>query len=184
VLALRIDTGSPGCGRHRGRRPRAAHCGGCAALLVLALTAADAAGAADCVVSTSGVAFGIYDAALDTPNDSTGALTVTCTYVLGSAIKVPYEVALSAGNSGNYAQRLLRAGTATLKYNLFDSATRTRVWGNGTAGTGLVGGTLLVGPGTGNNTRQNSHPVYGRIPALQDAATGTYSDSILVTLTF
>jgi len=136
------------------------------------------------VVSTSGVAFGVYDSSLETPNDSTGALTVTCTYVTGSATRVSYEVALSTGNSGNYAQRLLRAGTATLNYNLFDSATRTRVWGNGTAGTGLVGGTLLVGPGVGNNTRQESHPVYGRIPARQDAAIGTYSDSIMVTLTF
>ena len=154
------------------------------AALLLALVAGQAVRAADCVVSTSGVAFGVYDSSLETPNDSTGALTVTCTYVTGSATRVSYEVALSTGNGGNYAQRLLRAGTATLNYNLFDSATRTRVWGNGTAGTGLVGGTLLVGPGVGNNTRQESHPVYGRIPSRQDAAIGTYSDSIMVTLTF
>jgi spore coat protein U-like protein len=155
-----------------------------AALLILAVTATDAFGAADCTVSTSGVAFGVYDATLDAPTDATGSLTVTCTHVSGGATRVAYAVALSAGNSGNYAQRLLRAAAATLNYNLFDSATRTRVWGNGTAGTVLVGKSLLVGPGVGNNTRQESHPVYGRIPARQDAATGTYSDSILVTLTF
>jgi spore coat protein U-like protein len=29
-----------------------------------------------------------------------------------------------------------------------------------------------------------THTVYGRVPALQDADTGNYADSILVTLTF
>lgn len=168
--------------RCRGRPPAAQ--AAVTTLLALAWTAADAAGAVDCAVSTSGVAFGVYDATLGTPNDATGPLTVTCAHVSGGATRVSYALALSTGSSGSYAQRLLRAGAATLNYNLFDSATRTRVWGNGTGGTGLVGGTLVVGPGTGNNNRQVSHPVYGRIPAQQDAATGTYSDSILVTLTF
>lgn len=158
--------------------------GGLASLLALAGATAGAAGSVDCTVSSTGVAFGVYDAALSTPTDSSGALVVNCTHVSGGAVRVSYAVSLSPGNSGNYAQRLLRAGAATLNYNLFDSATRTRVWGNGTAGTGIVGGTLLVGPGKGNDNRRVTHPVYGRIPAQQDAATGTYGDSILVTLTF
>jgi spore coat protein U-like protein len=175
------------CLAHRYDRcgaPRRAAQAAVTAVVALAWTTAGAAGSVDCTVSTSGVAFGVYDATLDTPNEATGPLTVTCVHVSGGATRMSYALALSAGNSGNYAQRLLRAGAAALNYNLFDSATRTRVWGNGTGGTGLVGGTLVVGPGSGNNNRQVSHPVYGRIPARQDAATGTYSDSILVTLTF
>ena len=51
-------------------------------------------------------------------------------------------------------------------------------------GTTIITGSLKVGPGVGNGTRTATHVVYGRIPQLQDADTGNYTDSILVTLTF
>jgi spore coat protein U-like protein len=155
-----------------------------AVLASLALLAAGDAQAVDCVISTTGVAFGVYDPTLATSNDSTGNVTVTCSYVSGGGTQVAYSVALSPGASGTYAQRQLRAGPAILNYNLFDSATRTRVWGNGTAGTGMVSGSVTVGPGQGNNTRQETYPIYGRIPAQQNAGIGNYGDTILVTLTF
>ncbi len=144
----------------------------------------DAAADVDCSVSTTGVAFGTYDPTVATPNDSTGDLRVVCSHTTGGGNRVNYTVALSAGSSGSYVQRLLHAGTATLAYNLFDSATRTRVWGDGTGGTGLIGGALTVGPGVGNRVREESHPIYGRIPAQQSPATGQYTDTIVVTLTF
>jgi spore coat protein U-like protein len=157
---------------------------GAIALSLVALLAAGETAAVDCSVSTAGVAFGTYDPTALTPNDSTGALTVTCSHDTGGGRRVNYTVALSTGSSGNYVQRELRAGTAILGYNLFDSATRTRVWGNGLAGTGIASGSLTVGPGVGNRVRQASHPIYGRIPAQQSAATGDYTDTIVVTLTF
>ena len=44
---------------------------------------------------------------------------------------------------------------------------------------------MTVGPGNGNNSRTATHTVYGRIPQLQDALPGAYSDSLLVvTLTY
>jgi spore coat protein U-like protein len=46
-----------------------------------------------------------------------------------------------------------------------------------------VAGSLLVNPG-GNRIREASHPIYGRIPAMQAVATGNYSDTIVVTLAF
>jgi spore coat protein U-like protein len=139
--------------------------------------------ALDCTVSATGVAFGVYDAALTTPTDSTGNVTVRCTHLGGGAVKTNYSVTLSAGSSGTYAQRQMRAGTAALNYNLFDDATRTRVWGNGTGGSTLVAGTLLVNPGN-YVINEAIHPIYGRIPAQQGADTGNYGDTILVTLTF
>lgn len=163
--------------------PRAGRARG-AALAALAVLAACGARAADCVVSTQGVAFGVYDPTLATSNDSTGNVTVTCSYVSGGGTQVAYSIALSPGASGTYVQRQLRAGPAVLNYNLFDSATRTRVWGNGAAGTGVVSGSVTVGPGQGNSSRQQTYPIYGRIPAQQNAGIGNYSDAILVTLTF
>jgi spore coat protein U-like protein len=147
------------------------------------LACVDARAAADCNISTAGVAFGNYDPTVAANTDATGDLKIVCTHVSGGATRVNYTVALSAGSSGSYAQRRMRSGTATLNYNLYDSAARILIWGNGTAGTTRVTGSLLVNPG-GNRIREASHPIYGRIPALQAVATGNYGDTIVVTLTF
>lgn len=141
--------------------------------------------AVDCAIATDGVAFGTYDPSLATPDDSAGSVRVTCSYIgSGGAVSANYTVALSTGSSGTYAQRRLRAGASLLSYNLYRDAGRSQVWGSGTAGTTIVTGNIKVGPGAGNRTRTVNHPVFGRIPALQDADTGNYSDTIVVTLTF
>jgi len=139
----------------------------------------------DCSVAASGVAFGVYDPVLATPDDSTGSVVVTCTYTgPGGSDTANYTVTLSTGMSGGYAPRKLAAGASRLNYNLFRDAGRAQVWGNASAGTTIITGSLKVGPGAGNGTRTATHVVYGRIPALQDADTGNYTDTILVTLTF
>jgi spore coat protein U-like protein len=148
------------------------------------LVGTEAWAVADCSVSSTGVAFGTYDPTPTAATDSTGNLTVVCTHVSGGGQRVNYSVALSAGNSGTFTQRWMRAGPSTLNYNLFDTAARARVWGDGSAGTVVVSDGFAVGPGQGNSRREVIHPIYGRIPALQAAATGTYSDMIVVTLTF
>ena len=154
-------------------------------LLALLASPTPALAALDCTISTVGVAFGVYDPTLSTPDDSNGSVDVTCFYTgPGGADSTNYAVALSTGSSGSFAPRRLSAGASLLTYNLFRDAGRSQIWGNGTAGTSIVTGSVKVGPGVGNNTRTTSHPVYGRIPALQDADTGNYSDTILVTLTF
>lgn len=153
------------------------------ALVAAMLACAAPAQAADCTISTVGVAFGVYDPTLATPTDSTGEVTVRCVHISGGATRINYTVALSAGGSGDPALRQLRAGPAVLNYNLFDAATRTRVWGNGTGGSVLVSGALVVNPGN-FSTRTVSHPIYGRIPPLQAVDAGQYSDTVIVTLTF
>jgi len=71
-----------------------------------------------------------------------------------------------------------------LSYNLFTNLNRTLIWGNGGPGTTVVAGSLRVGPGGGNSSRQAVHPVYGRSLALQDVPSGNYADAIVVTLEF
>lgn len=152
-------------------------------LAALALTAAGSASALDCTFFTSGVAFGVYDGTLPSPTDSTGNVTLRCTHLGGGATKTSYTIALSTGSSGTFAQRQLRAGPAVLDYNLFNDATRTRAWGDGTQGSALVGGSMLVNPGN-YVINEAVHTIYGRIPAEQSADSGSYSDQILVTVTF
>lgn len=157
-----------------------------ATILGLALLApATAVAGVDCSVSATGVAFGQYDPSLAMPDESTGSVTVTCDYIgPGAVTEAKYTIALSTGSSGAYSQRRMVAGAGGLGYNLFGDAGRSQVLGDASAGTTIISGTLRVGPGVGNGTRSQTHALYGRVPALQDADTGDYTDSILVTLTY
>jgi spore coat protein U-like protein len=153
------------------------------ALAAIAALAGGDARAIDCAVFTTGVAFGVYDPTVATPTDSTGRVRLRCMHTGGGAARANYTIALSAGNGGGYAQRQLRAGPGVLDYNLFNLEARTRVWGDGTQGSALVSGSLLVNRGA-FSVVEAEHPIYGRIRAQQPADPGSYSDTILVTLTF
>ena len=152
-------------------------------LAALALVVGPEARALDCIISVTGVAFGTYDPVIATPTTSAGNVQVRCNHLGGGATKANYTVDLSTGSSNSYAQRTMRSGNSVLNYNLFNSATYTQVWGNGTGGSVRVAYSLLVNPG---NYQVNimDHPIYGRIPAQQAVDTGLYSDTIMVTLTF
>lgn len=142
------------------------HCPRGRALAALLLLAAPAL-AADCTVNASGVAFGNYDVFSPAALNGAGTVSVTCSPAIS------YSVGLSTGN-GSYSQRLLLSGSATLDYNLYTDASRSVVWGDGTSGTSTVGG----------NGESVDHTVYGRIPAQQNVTTGSYGDTIIVTVTF
>ncbi len=64
-----------------------------------------------------------------------------------------------------------------LNYNLYLDAARTSIWGDGTGGTALF--TVAIPSGKAVNVT-----IFGRIPAGQDVAAGSYSDSIVVTIQF
>ena len=151
----------------------------CVILLGLALMVlSTAARAVSCNVSATPVAFGSYNVFNASPLDATGTITVHCTNLL--ALFVNYTVKLSKGLSGSYAPRQMANGANRLNYNLYTAATRLNVWGDGSAGTSFVSdGFLAVLLGVTRN-----HTVYGRVPALQNVAVGSYSDNITVTLTF
>jgi spore coat protein U-like protein len=140
--------------------------------------------AADCAIAVTGMAFGVYDPTIATPDDSTGTVTVTCIYTGGGVSSISYRVDFSAGNSGSYAQRWMAAGAPRLNYNLYSDAGRTVVLGNGVGGTSFFTGSFTVGPGVGNGTRIGTHTVYGRAPALQPVDPGNFNDPLVVTLTF
>jgi spore coat protein U-like protein len=138
------------------------------ACVVFALMA-PAAYSAGCSVSTLGVTFGNYDVFSGLNNDITGTVNVNC------VSSTSYSISLSSG-FGTYATRTMTSGTNLLAYNLYLDPTRLTVWGDGSAGTGTVSGT-----GTGATV---GSPVYGRIPAGQNAYVGSYTDIVTVTVTF
>jgi spore coat protein U-like protein len=154
-------------------------------VLLICAGAGKAHAAADCSIAAVSVNFGKYDPVATSPDDSVGTVTITCRHIAGNAERVNYSVMLSNGMLGNSAAtRTMAAGSGRLGYNVFTDPARSQVWGNGTGSTVIASGSMTVGPGVGNGNQTVTHSVYGRIPQLQDAVPGTYSDTLLVTLTF
>ena len=131
---------------------------------------------AACTATTVGVNFGAYNPQAAGNDDSTGTVNVRC-FFFDSAVD---NIALSSGGSGTYFPRRMNGGAFNLNYNLYTTAARTIVWGNGGGGTQTVTPT-----GTFNFPFINyTATVHGRIPALQNVGAGTYADTITVTVTW
>jgi spore coat protein U-like protein len=141
-----------------------------------------AAAVVSCTATTSGVAFGIYDPLSPTPTTSTGGITVNCTLLSGAAVNNATSVYLSAGTSGSYAARTMISGTSSLRYNIYFSPSYQQVWGNGTGGSYYGVATLPLSPSS--PTQSAIGTFYGQIPAGQDVAPGSYSDTIVVTVNY
>ena len=141
----------------------------CRFLACVFAVAAPVAYPAGCSVSTLGVSFGNYDVFSALNDDITGTINVNCPSATA------YSISLSSG-SGTYTARAMTSGVNILAYNLYLDPTRLTIWGDGSSGTGTVSGT-----GTGAVV---GSPVYGRIPAGQNAYVGSYTDVVIVTVTF
>jgi len=129
-----------------------------------------------CTVSATGVAFGAYDTLSAAPDDGTGSIVLVC----HPNVHAP-SVELDAGLSGLFSPRRMNSGAAALDYNLYTSATRLIVWGNGLGGSVAV---TLTGGGVTAGQRTFERTIYGRIPAGQSVPAGTYGDTIVVTVVF
>jgi spore coat protein U-like protein len=126
----------------------------------------------NCAVSASDLAFGNYTAGSGSPVTATTTVSVTCTAAL------PYTVALDGGQTtSDVSARAMTDGAAhNLSYGLYTTNGYGTVWGDGSAGTSTVAG-------TGNGAAQ-AVTVYGRIPASQFVAAGSYTDRVTVTVNY
>jgi spore coat protein U-like protein len=79
---------------------------------------------------------------------------------------------------GELSERLVRAemtmGASAITYGIYQDVGRTQPWGD-TMGTTFGA--------TGNGLTQNL-PTYGRVPPQTTPAPATYTDTIVVTLTY
>ena len=74
--------------------------------------------------------------------------------------------------------RKMKAGSATIGYQLYQDAGRSLVWGDTLTGAGAN-----VKSDTGNGMAQ-AHTVFGRVPAQTTPAAGTYTDTVVVTIEY
>ena len=157
-------------------------------LMLLALLAAVSRAQALCVPAvctcqtvTTNVAFGSYSPLAYGNTVSTGSISVSCGGVAG--LLIPYSVSFSAGGGGSFSGRRMSSGANTLAYNLYVDPAYTTIWGDGTASSQTVAGSVTLDL-LGLMTPQVLW-VYGQIPARQlTAVPGIYSDTINVTLTY
>ncbi|MGP2712127.1 Csu type fimbrial protein [Serratia marcescens] len=94
-----------------------------------------------------------------------GAIRVKCTN--GTS----YSVLLGGGQSGNTAARYLQSAAGQrVNYNLYTNAAHSTIWDN------------LTGVSQTANGSDNWLPVYGMIPAQPTPPTGSYTDTVQVTI--
>ena len=141
-----------------------------------------AAAAVTCSVTATGPAFGVYDPLNVTPTVANGQVSTTCTLTSGGATTVNLVTSFSTGNSGSYALRTMLSGANQLNYNIFKDAAYTQILGNGTGGSQTIVASLTLNGG--NRTKTSTSTLYGRVPASQDVAAGSYTDTITVTVTY
>jgi spore coat protein U-like protein len=124
---------------------------------------------ASCTVSNATLAFGNYDPTGGNV-DQSASLQVACTK------GTPATVGLNTGANASGSTRRMGNGTDFLVYELYKEAGRTNVWGN-------AGSDLISLAAAASNAAQTL-TVYGRVSGLQDVSVGSYTDTVVVTVTF
>ena len=128
-----------------------------------------------CTMTTGDLAFGTYDPT-GANVDGTATITSTCTSGGGATITLSQGNNPATDSSDTTPLRQMADGTNRLKYHLYVADDRVGVFGN-TEATGLN----VAGIGSAVTTT-----VYGRIDSTENTTTppGTYTDGVLVTLTY
>lgn len=153
--------------------------GGFAARTVSAATAnanlnVSASVASNCTISTAVLDFGTYDpvgtnAATDL--DGTGTVTIACTKGASATI------GLGLGSNASGTTRRMTDGSGNfLDYELYQDVSHSTVWSNSGAG--------LLSPVAAPSKASRNFTVYGRVPSNQDAAAGSYNDTVVATVNF
>lgn len=131
-----------------------------------------------CSVGTTAVTFGNYNPISATATTANGNVAVTCSALV--IFTVSYVISMAKGNSATYTPRFMNLSGVHLNYNLYTTAGFASIWGDGTGGTVTVSDSYTA---IGLSETRNYTP-FGQIPALQVVGAGTYTDTVLVTVTY
>lgn len=128
---------------------------------------ASATVSANCSVSATAMNFGNTGVLLGNA-DAASTIGVQCSN------GVSYQVGLGNGSHASGNTRRMAGASGFVTYELYRDSARTQRWGNATGSTVL---------GTGNGGTQTL-PVYGRVAAQATPAAGTYTDTVVVSVTY
>lgn len=136
--------------------------------------------AGSCEISTTPVAFGIYDPTSTIPTRETGAVTLTCVKDLTSA------VSLDLGVQPNGTVRNMKGtGAEVLSYQLYQpivgstscNGSETTVWGDGDNGSKFQ---VPAAP----DATARTYIICGQIGSGQNVSPDTYSDTVTAKVEF
>lgn len=123
-----------------------------------------------CTINAGNLDFG-SSGILSNTVDTTNAISINCNSGL------PYAIGLDGGLTGatNPSLRKMVNGGDQVTYGIYQNPARTIPWGN-TLGTNTISSV-----GTGLN---QTFTGYGRVPTQVTPPPGTYSDTVIVTVTY
>jgi len=131
----------------------------------------------NCTITTAAVNFGAYDPIATHASSAlngSGSVTVKCTTGASAAVKLGQG---SNADSGSTAaaplRRMKETGSSNyLSYALYSDTNRSTVWEGST-------GVSHTGDGTATQLT-----VYGQVASNQNVPAGSYSDTVVATVTF
>lgn len=135
---------------------------------------------ASCTINASTLNFGAaVPGTTLVASNVTGSTTVSVTCTNGS----PFSIGMDNGANASGVQRRMKNGTNYLNYGLYLDAAYTQPWTTAaTNSTCTTANSCYLG--TGNGSAQSIN-IYGQVPSTGIAPpTGTYSDSVTMTITY
>jgi len=133
-----------------------------------------------CTVTGTTFGFGSYDPVVTNKSSAlnatvTTAVSISCTRGT-TGVYLTADTGSNGGQGGCSTTRAMKSGTHYLCYDLYTNSPGGTVWNTTNSGGHTISYSPVNTMGSVNQT------VYGQIPAGQDAVTGSYSDSVTVTV--
>jgi spore coat protein U-like protein len=126
---------------------------------------------ASCTISAGSLDFGSFED-LSQPIAAATTLGTNCTTA------TPFSISMGLDPGESADARKMKKGTgesaSELTYQLYSDSARTAIWGDGS-------NDVVTGVGTGSS---QSLTVYGLIPSQRVPPPGTYTDTVVVTITY
>jgi spore coat protein U-like protein len=152
----------------------------------LLFISAPAFAAYSCSVSSGGsINFLTYDPNTAPPT-ANSTITLTCNHLSGGNENISWTMTLSNGSSGTClgptgrTMQRQASPAATVGYNIYQNSTSVE-WGNAGCGT-FPGGTMSVN--NGHPVESTIQTLRGVMPAGQLVPSGTYLETLVLTVTF
>jgi spore coat protein U-like protein len=132
---------------------------------------------ANCSITATGINF-TYDPVgvnATTPATATGSVTIACTKGAGPTIGL--SAGSNAGKVSGVSRAMANGATNFLGYELEQPGAGGAVWTD-------IGGTGAFNPGVSPSKAPRTFQVNAIIPAGQDVAVGSYTDTVTATVNF
>ncbi len=131
----------------------------------------------NCVINSTNIAFGNYDPTSATAVTAQGSVTAKCTK--GDVVSVALGQGSNpgTGSTGAVPARQMKSGANLLPYDIYTTSGGTTEWGTGAANQ----------PASQTSASVNTpltFVTYGALPAGTDVPAGSYTDSVVATVTY